>query len=594
MKFPYGIADFYKIISNGYFYCDRTHMIPVIEESGDSLLFIRPRRFGKSLLLSMLENYYDAARKEDFDPLFGKLAIGKNPTRLHNQYFILKWDFSCVNPMGTALDIQKSLHEHINVCIRSFSAAYENLLPEKIQIHPENAISSLRSLLDAVRKTSCRVYLLIDEYDNFANEIMMRVQTGKDSYEALVYEEGPLKTLFKAVKSLTGSFGIDRTFITGVSPVVMSDLTSGYNIAVNIYLEPEFNILCGFTHAEIQNAVNTLAEHCGFSEADAQEAANQMRIWYNGYCFAQNAAEAVYNPTLALYFFRHFQKSCSYPANMLDANLSMDQAKLEYISRIHKGAQMILDIANHDCIILDSLLSDRFGIREMLSDESRDRRFLVSFLYYFGVLTHGGRTETGSLKLNVPNLVMRGLYVDRIQRMLLPEPDLRDSGIQSARSLYAEGDIAPLCEFVETRYFKVLNNRDYRWANELTVKTAFLSLLYNDALYIMDSESAVERGYADLTMIIRPDMRQYNIFDVLAEFKYVSLKDAGLSGSDARELSPEALKELPAMKSEMENARKQVRKYWEILTKKYGNLRLRQYAVVTLGFERVWGEEVLD
>jgi hypothetical protein len=176
--------------------------------------------------------------------------------------------------------------------------------------------------------------------------------------------------------------------------------------------------------------------------------------------------------------------------------------------------------------------------------------------------------------------------------MLLPEPELRDSGIQAARSLYAEGDIAPLCEFVETRYFKVLNNRDYRWANELTVKTAFLSLLYNDALYIMDSEAAAERGYADLTMIIRPDMRQYTISDVLIEFKYVSLKEVGMSGSQAQEISPEALRNLPLMKSQMEEARKQVRKYGSVLTKKYGNLRLRQYAVVALGFERLWGEEV--
>ncbi len=566
-------------------------MIPTIEESGEALLFIRPRRFGKSLLLSMLENYYDVARKEEFDRLFGKLAIGKNPTPLHNRYFILKWDFSCVNPMGTALDIQKSLHEHINGRIAFFLSYYESFLPGGIALM-ENAVSSLQSLLTLVQKTDHRLYLLIDEYDNFANEIMMNLKSGKDSYEALVYEEGPLKTLFKAVKSLSGSFGIDKTFITGVSPVVMSDLTSGYNIAVNMYLEPEFNSLCGFTQEECENAVYTVAENCGLSKTKAQEAVNQMRIWYNGYCFALNTEEKVYNPTLVLYFLRHFQKSCAYPANMLDANLSMDQAKLEYISRIHKGAQMILDIANHHSIILNSLLSDRFGIREMLSDISRDNRFLASFLYYFGVLTHGGRTGAGELRLNVPNLVMRGLYADRIQRMLLPEPELRDSGIQAARSLYAEGDIAPLCEFVETRYFKVLNNRDYRWANELTVKTAFLSLLYNEALYIMDSEAAAERGYADLTMIIRPDMRQYTISDVLIEFKYVSLKDAGMSGSQAEEISPEALRNLPIMKSRMEEARKQVQKYGPVLRKKCGNLRLRQYAVVALGFERLWGEEV--
>ena len=196
MKFPYGVCDFNKIITEKLFYCDRTDHIARIEERGYFLLFLRPRRFGKSLLLSMLENYYDVARKERFEEIFGHLLIGRNPTPLHNQYFILKWDFSCVDPSGSAEDIKRALNNHVNACIRSFSATYQDYLEGAIEIYPDDAVSSTKSLLDAVRQTPYTVYLLIDEYDNFANEVMMGVRREKkDIYEALVYEEGPLKTL---------------------------------------------------------------------------------------------------------------------------------------------------------------------------------------------------------------------------------------------------------------------------------------------------------------------------------------------------------------------------------------------------------------
>ena len=174
--------------------------------------------------------------------------------------------------------------------------------------------------------------------------------------------------------------------------------------------------------------------------------------------------------------------------------------------------------------------------------------------------------------------------------MLLPEPFDRDEGRLAAKQLYTKGNMEPLCEFVEQRFFKVFRNRDYQWANELTVKTAFLTLLYNDILYIMDSEKEIGRGYADLTMIIRSDMRRFKILDILIEFKYVSLKDAGLTGEKARELSGRELQTLPRMRAKMEEAKNQVEQYGNALEEKYVNLRLKRYGVVSLGFERLWWE----
>ncbi len=178
--------------------------------------------------------------------------------------------------------------------------------------------------------------------------------------------------------------------------------------------------------------------------------------------------------------------------------------------------------------------------------------------------------------------------------MLLPDPLDRDDGVLAAEQLYAKGNMEPLCEFVEQRFFKVFRNRDYRWANELTVKTAFLTLLYNDILYIMDSEKEAGRGYADLTMIIRPDMRRFKILDILIEFKYVSLNEAGLTGEKARELGSGELQAVPAMKAKMEEARNQARQYGDALEQKYNTLRLKRYSVVSLGFERLWWEAITD
>ncbi len=187
---------------------------------------------------------------------------------------------------------------------------------------------------------------------------------------------------------------------------------------------------------------------------------------------------------------------------------------------------------------------------------------------------------------------MKGLYVERICEMLLPEPQERDEGKFAAKELYTKGNMEPLCKFIEEKYFRVFHNPDYKWANELTVKTAFLTLLYNNILYIMDSEHETNRGYADLTMIIRPDMRKFQILDILIEFKYVKLGEANLTGDEAKKLGHEELQKIPAMQKQIEKAKEQAKKYAKNLNEKYKNLRLRTFAVVSLGFERLWWEEV--
>ena len=215
MKFPYGISDFYEIITEDYFYVDRTSHIREIEEYGKSLLFLRPRRFGKSLLLSTLENYYDVNKASEFERLFGHLAIGQNPTPKHNQYLTMRWDFSEVKTIGSIEQITKSLYNQLNKQIHNFAVRYQEILDEEVEIDRDDALFSFGTALTAVQQSPYRMYLLIDEYDNFANKVLMGGQVAsRERYEELVKGEGLLKTVLSSVKSARSGFGLDRVFLT--------------------------------------------------------------------------------------------------------------------------------------------------------------------------------------------------------------------------------------------------------------------------------------------------------------------------------------------------------------------------------------------
>ena len=593
MKFPYGISDFYKVITEAYLYVDRTDRIPLLEAAGPTLLFLRPRRFGKSLLLSMLENYYDVAKAAEFDRLFGALAIGRAPTALRNRYLVMRWDFSDVAPHHNVDQLQQNLFDHINDRIKLFAQRYAHLLKTEIEISERNAMISFRAALRAVETTPYKLYLLIDEYDNFANEVLMggRVES-RERYEGLVFSEGDFKSVFKSVKAGSAGFGLDRVFIVGVSPIVLHDVTSGFNIAENIYFREDLNDLCGFTEAEVTLMLQHISKSCDLTTAQFNEARELMQIFYNGSQFSEEATQLVYNPTAVFYFLKNFDRACRYPRRLLDSNLAPDYQKISYISQLPKGEALILAALDEAMPLSVTTLEDRFGVRQILA-ESNTETFMASLLYYLGVLTLGGLDQDGKLILRVPNLVIQGLYAERLAELLLPDAQEREEGQHATEALYQRGDIQPLCTFIEQHIFPVFDNRDYIQANELTIKTAFLTLLFNDTFYIMDSEAALQRSYADLIMILRPEMRRFQLLDILVEFKFVKLSELAQSGIEARQMEASALLALDAVKVKFAEAQGQLQRYRKALAKKYGAaLRLRTYAVVAIGFERLVWQEV--
>jgi hypothetical protein len=594
VKLPYGIADFYHLITGGYRYVDRTAHIRTVEDMGEALLFLRPRRFGKSLWLRTLQTYYDLRFADEHERIFGRLAIGRAPTPLAHRYFVLVWDFSKIAPRGSSAEIARRLASYINNTVHNFSRAYRDVLPEPIPVE-EDPVATLGHLLGVISSTPHKLYLLVDEYDNFANEVMV---AGEENYRRLVHADGPFKAIFKWVKAAMAGEGLERLFLTGVSPLVISDITSGLNLCRNVYLHPHLAQLCGFREPEIEELLEELFTElretgAGDPAITPAEALATMRDWYDGYRFAPGPAERIYNPTLTLYFLLHLQEQQSFPRQMLDANLAADEEKLRYLGRAASGRRAMIDLVQTGKPLEVSQLEERFTLGSMLDRGSQDVAFLASYLYYTGMLTLAGETPQQRLRLVPPNRVAERLYIDEVRRFLLPAGIDRSAATEPALKLLAEGEIGPLQRFVEEKIFKVFGKADYLWMDEQALKTAFLVLLFDDINYVMRSEPELARGHADLCLLRRPDRRAPGLWDVLFELKYLKLGHLGGSARELRVLGEGELEELPAVARALEDAEAQLRRYGRALAAELGGaLRLRCYAVVALGFERLVVREV--
>jgi hypothetical protein len=585
---PYGIADFRRIRREGMVYIDRTAYIPRIERLGSTLVFLRPRRFGKSLWLQTLANYYDVRRAEAFATLFGDLAVGRAPTPSANRFFVLQWNFSVINPGGGAEQIAESLREHVRSRVKGFVSDYEDRLPAEVETEG-SASAILDSLLSSVRKTPYGLYLLIDEYDNFVNEVMAR---DVDTYRALVRTDGPFKLLFKAVKNATEGEGLERVFITGVSPVALNDLTSGFNIAKNVSLEPELAGLCGFRESEIRGILEQISQERSLAAEAVEDAVATMRTWYNGYRFTRTTSpgeELVYNPTNVLYFLDHLHRQGVPPEQLYDENLRTDRGKLSFLARTAAGAGVIEELTEGDGAIAIPQLETSFSLESLLTQLRHDRGSIASLLYFMGLLT---LTDVPG-RLRIPNLVVKKLFLDRLLEIYLPTPGDSSAAREVALRFFQSGDLAPLLAFFEEKLLPVLSNRDRGGLNEMAVKALFLSILFDDTRYVVSSELEVERSYADLCLLVRPEMRRHGYFDFLFELKLVRRKDLGKSGQELREMDEDSLRRLPPVARAFAEAREQARRYAAILLRQRGEeLKLRRFAVVAVDLERFVGEEV--
>ena len=399
LQIPYGISDFRRIRSEGYYYVDKTEYLAQMEARDSFIFFVRPRRFGKSLFISMMESYYDLNQKKDFKKLFGDLWIGKHPTENANRFMTLKLDFSKVG--GTGETLEQAFEEHISWRVDDMVARYPDICDAHFMegYVSRNAAGKVDAVVSQARRSGIPLYLIIDEYDNFTNQ-MIRA-TGVTDYREITHGAGFYRNWFKKFK---GEF--DRIFMTGVSPVTLDDLTSGFNIATNLSLDAYCNATLGFSTAETVKMFSDFKGTGRFSHGDPAAIVESIKPWYDGYCFAEKkvGVECVFNSDMTLYYLKSLVDTGEPPKNMVDADIKTDYEKLKTISDLQRT---VFKMEPLEALPMTEQAIAKGGIQFPLV-ESFPAEAIVkpenfrSLFFYYGLLSMTGR-KMGATVFAVPN-----------------------------------------------------------------------------------------------------------------------------------------------------------------------------------------------
>lgn len=533
---PYGMMNFADIRLDNYYYVDKTSFIPVIEQSDRFFFFIRPRRFGKSLTLNMLQHYYDVRTRDKFDALFGDLYIGKHPTRDRNSYLVLYLNFSGIS--GELHNYRQGLDAHCNTSFDYFCDIYAEYLPKGIKEvlnEKAGAVEQLDYLYHQCELAGQQIYLFIDEYDHFTNAILSDAES-IHRYTEETHKEGYLRAFFNRVKAGTYS-SIKRCFITGVSPVTMDDLTSGFNIGTNYSLTPKFNAMMGFTEDEVREMLTYYSTKAPFHHT-VDELIELMKPWYDNYCFAQECYDqpTLYNSNMVLYFVKNYiDNNGKAPRNMIESNIRIDYEKLRMLIRKDKEFA-------HDASIIQTLVSQGYITGELKDGFPAanivDSDNFVSLLYYFGMLTVSGTFE-GKTKLIIPNQVVR----EQLYTYLLNtynEADLSFSNHEKdelSSALAYRGAWQSYFDYIADCLKRYASQRD-KQKGESFVHGFTLAMTAQNRFYRPISEADTQSGYADIFLSpmleIYPDMSHSYII----ELKYAKYKDPE---SRVEELRAEAI-----------------------------------------------------
>ena len=533
---PYGMMNFADIRLDNYYYVDKTSFIPVIEQSDRFFFFIRPRRFGKSLTLNMLQHYYDVRTRDKFDALFGDLYIGKHPTRDRNSYLVLYLNFSGIS--GELHNYRQGLDAHCNTSFDYFCDIYAEYLPKGIKEvlnEKAGAVEQLDYLYHQCELAGQQIYLFIDEYDHFTNAILSDAES-IHRYTEETHKEGYLRAFFNRVKAGTYS-SIKRCFITGVSPVTMDDLTSGFNIGTNYSLTPKFNAMMGFTEDEVREMLTYYSTKAPFHHT-VDELIELMKPWYDNYCFAQECYDqpTLYNSNMVLYFVKNYiDNNGKAPRNMIESNIRIDYEKLRMLIRKDKEFA-------HDASIIQTLVSQGYITGELKDGFPAanivDSDNFVSLLYYFGMLTVSG-TYKGKTKLIIPNHVVR----EQLYTYLLNtynEADLSFNNHEKdelSSALAYDGAWQSYFDYIADCLKRYASQRD-KQKGESFVHGFTLAMTAQNRFYRPISEADTQSGYVDIFLSpmleIYPDMSHSYII----ELKYARYKDPE---SRVEELRAEAI-----------------------------------------------------
>ena len=518
-RIPYGMMNFVAVREDNCYYVDKTRFIEKVERANKYFFFIRPRRFGKSLTMSMLRHYYDVNQTDKFERLYGDLYIGKHPTRNHNKYLIIYLNFAVVNAdLG---NYRSALDEHCNTRFNSFCDSYARLLPDGIKDElnkKSGCVAQLDYINDECDKAGLKIYLFIDEYDHFTNHILSDAAR-LEEYQGETHGTGYLRTFFDTIKAGTDS-SIERVFITGVSPVTLDDLTSGFNIGTNYSLDYDFNQMVGFTEEEVREMLTYYSQHYEFNHT-IDELIDIMKPYYDNYCFSEDAygETTMYNSNMVLSFlYKYIGNRCRLPKRMLDENIRVDYEKLRMLIRKDKEFA-------HDASIIQTLVSEGYVTGELKegfpAENIADNDNFVSLLYYFGLVTIGD-TDMGDTKFIIPNEVVR----EQIFTYLLDtykENDLTfdSSDIRTKEKFMAyRGEFKPFFQYISDCIYTFSSQRD-RQKGEAFVHGFTLALTSQCRFYRPISELDNQNGYADVFLRPRCEIYKDMEHSYIIELKYL-------------------------------------------------------------------------
>ena len=510
---PSGISDFRRIRLENYYYVDKTEWIPKFEQVSSFLFFCRPRRFGKTLMLSVLESYYDCKQMGDWDRLFSGLWIHEHPTVNRGGFQVMRLDFSRVG--GNLDDLKENLDLYMDITLNSFASKYEDMYFEGFVREVEkyhSANGKLNYILDTARKYGNRLYLILDEYDNFTNTVL--AQHGEAVYRTLTHADGFYRDLFKLFK---GNF--DRILMMGVSPVTMDDLTSGYNIATNITTRYNFNQVLGFSEPEVRAMLDYYRPISG-TELTTDEMLDQMRPWYDNYCFAEKALKTdpkMFNSNMVTYYINTLLDEGTPPDSMEDPNAKTDYTKLRQLIRLDTIDSYRLGIVHRiaqDGYIY-SRVKDYFPAIELIKKEN-----FISLLYYYGMITMTG-TYRGEQRLGIPNNNVRRQYYDFLLDEYQRKAELDTWQLKEAFEAAAyDGEWRALLQYIADSYREDSAVRS-AIEGERHLQGYFLAYLNMYQGYLTAPEVEVNHGYCDFFLM--PDkQRQPDIaHSYIIELKYL-------------------------------------------------------------------------
>ena len=514
---PYGVADFVTVIEQNLYYVDKTMFIPELEKQPRNLFFIRPRRFGKSIFLSMLYSYYDCTQSHKFQSLFGNLWIGQHPTPLQGKYQVLFLDFSQITGNIDKLETKFNSYLSINLdaFVRQYSEYYQAEMEEILA--QEDFEEKMELIFKAAKAHQYHLYLIIDEYDNFTNVILN--ERGEKVYHAITHADGFYRDVFKKFK---GNF--ERIFMMGVSPVTLDDVTSGFNIGWNISIKPEFDEMLGFSTTDVVEMFTYYKEHGSIpADSDIDAIVNNMKPWYDNYCFAKQALKKktrMFNCDMVLYYLRNYMDAGCPPEEMIDPNTRTDYGKMKKLLQFDKldGERkgIIRKIAEEEQIVTQ--LYESFSAYQIPKAE-----IFPSLLFYYGMLTIKG-TRGSKLILGIPNNNVRKQYYGYLEeeyqaKAYVDVNQLTDYYYDMAY----DGKWEEGLRFMADAYAKVSSVRDGIEA-ERNLQGFFMAYLNLNDYYITAPELELNHGYCDFFLL--PDLTHYaSQHSYILELKVLSKKD---------------------------------------------------------------------